>query len=222
MRLYSIAEDLLLCLDPHTLRAAELVSKEWCRVISEGRLWKKLTERKVLKDPIWRTLCKRNDWIQYLFKYPKDNPLPPNSFYRSICMRISSDIEVTELNWRHGMFEYKRIQCNSQVERGVYCLQYDDTKIVCGLRDNTISIWDSRSLQCTKTLQGHTGSVLCLQFDDNVIISGSSDETIRVWDIHTGINVNTYTHHREPVLNLRFERNKLISCSKVSSMFVSQ
>jgi len=29
-------------------------------------------------------------------------------------------------------------------------LQYDDQKIVSGLRDNTIKIWDRNTLQCTK------------------------------------------------------------------------
>ncbi|VDN84263.1 unnamed protein product, partial [Brugia pahangi] len=59
----------------------------------------------------------------------------------------------------------------------VYCLQYDDDKIISGLRDHTIKIWQRKDLQCSKTL--HTGSVLYLQYDDRVIISGSSDTTVR-------------------------------------------
>ena len=52
---------------------------------------------------------------------------------------------------------------------GVYCLQYDDNKIVSGLRDNTIKMWDRQTLQqYSKVLTGHTGSVLCLQYDDKV------------------------------------------------------
>lgn len=66
---------------------------------------------------------------------------------------------------------------------GVYCLQYDDDKIISGLRDHTIKIWQRKDLQCSKTLRGHTGSVLCLQYDDRVIISGSSDTTVRYADI---------------------------------------
>ncbi len=66
--------------------------------------------------------------------------------------------------------------------QGVYCLQYDDTKIVSGLRDNTIKMWDRSTLSCLRVLNGHTGSVLCLQYDDKVIISGSSDSTVRQTD----------------------------------------
>lgn len=44
----------------------------------------------------------------------------------------------------------QRINCRSENSKGVYCLQYDDNKIVSGLRDNTIKIWDRHTLQCNK------------------------------------------------------------------------
>lgn len=37
---------------------------------------------------------------------------------------------------------------------GVYCLQYDDDKIISGLRDNTIKMWQRSDLTCTETLTG--------------------------------------------------------------------
>ena len=45
-------------------------------------------------------------------------------------------------------------------------------------------------MECTRILQGHTGSVLCLQYDEKVIVTGSSDSTIRCVrdvcvDVHT-------------------------------------
>ena len=56
-----------------------------------------------------------------------------------------------ENNWRDGRYTLQRIDCRSEKSAvGVYCLQYDDHKIVSGLRDNTIKIWDRNSLQCIK------------------------------------------------------------------------
>lgn len=49
-----------------------------------------------------------------------------------------------------GRHNLQRINCRSENSKGVYCLQYDDHKIVSGLRDNTIKIWDRNSLQCVK------------------------------------------------------------------------
>lgn len=34
----------------------------------------------------------------------------------------------------------QRIQCRSENSKGVYCLQYDDEKIISGLRDNSIKV----------------------------------------------------------------------------------
>ncbi|PSN46000.1 F-box/WD repeat-containing protein 1A [Blattella germanica] len=155
-----VAESILSYLDADSLCAAELVCKEWYRVISEGMLWKKLIER---KDTIFIQTKARRE--------------PSQSFI------LQNSIEN---NWRMGRHVLQRINCRSENSKGVYCLQYDDQKIVSGLRDNTIKIWDRNTLQCTKVLTGHTGSVLCLQYDDKVIISGSSDSTVRVWDVGTG------------------------------------
>lgn len=126
-----------------------------------------------------------------------------------------NDIESIENNWRNGQHMLKRINCRSENSKGVYCLQYDENKIVSGLRDNTIKIWDRSDLKCIKTLTGHTGSVLCLQYDDKVIISGSSDSTVRVWDVASGDMVNTLIHHCEAVLHLRFNNGMMVTCSKV-------
>ncbi len=43
-------------------------------------------------------------------------------------------------NWKNGHHSLTRIECHSENSKGVYCLQYDDKKIVSGLRDNTIKV----------------------------------------------------------------------------------
>lgn len=173
-----IAENILGFLDAKSLRAAELVCQSWLRVISEGMLWKKLIERKVHTDTLWRGLAERRAWIQFLFKPKPGEQHPNHSFYRRMYPSIIKDIDAIENNWRCGKHNLQRINCRSENSKGVYCLQYDDTKIVSGLRDNTIKMWDRGNLSCLRVLNGHTGSVLCLQYDDKVIISGSSDSTV--------------------------------------------
>ncbi|OCT70026.1 hypothetical protein XELAEV_18036950mg [Xenopus laevis] len=125
-----------------------------------------------------------------------------------------------ESNWRCGRHSLQRIHCRSETSKGVYCLQYDDQKIVSGLRDNTIKIWDKNTLECKRVLMGHTGSVLCLQYDERVIITGSSDSTVRVWDVNTGEMLNTLIHHCEAVLHLRFNNGMMVTCSKDRSIAV--
>ncbi|KAI4504692.1 hypothetical protein M0802_000242 [Mischocyttarus mexicanus] len=215
-----VAESILSYLDAESLTAAELVCKEWHRVISEGMLWKKLIERKVRTDSVWRGLAERRGWIQYLFKPRPGESHPNHNFYRNLYPKIVKDIDSIDNNWRMGRFNLQRINCRSENSKGVYCLQYDDQKIVSGLRDNTIKIWDRNTLQCIKVLTGHTGSVLCLQYDDKAIISGSSDSTVRVWDATTGEMVSTLIHHCEAVLHLRFNNGMMVTCSKDRSIAV--
>nr|XP_027201664.1 beta-TrCP-like [Dermatophagoides pteronyssinus] len=215
-----IAESILTYLDEKSLCAAELVCKEWHRVISEGMLWKKLIESRVNTDSLWRGLAHRRGWIRYLYKPPPNESHPDHMFYRRLFPTIIMDIRCTENNWRSGKHTLNRINCRSEGSKGVYCLQYDDQKIISGLRDNTIKIWDRKDLACSNVLTGHTGSVLCLQYDDHVIISGSSDATVRVWEIKTGQMIKTLIHHCEAVLHLRFNNGMMVTCSKDRSIAV--
>lgn len=218
-----VAENILSYLDAGSLCAAESVCREWYRVISDGMLWKKLIERMVRTDNLWRGLAERRGWGHFLFK-PKPGEQPKDhKFYRTLYPQIIQDIERIENNWRTGRHTLQRIHCRSETSKGVYCLQYDDQKIVSGLRDNTIKvfqIWDRNSLECVQVLTGHTGSVLCLQYDENIIISGSSDSTVRVWCVKTGDMLNTLIHHCEAVLHLRFCDGIMVTCSKDRSIAV--
>jgi len=57
-----VAEKILSYLDADSLKAAELVCKEWYRVISDGMLWKKYIEHMVITDDLWRGLAERRGW----------------------------------------------------------------------------------------------------------------------------------------------------------------
>jgi len=215
-----IAEKILSFIDYKSLCASELVSKEWNRVIADGMLWRKLIERNVLTDPLWSGLAERKGWSSFLFRPKPGEQHREHEFYRKLYPQIIKDIECIENNWRTGRHTLQRIVCRSETSKGVYCLQYDDQKIVSGLRDNTIKIWQRDTLDCLQILQGHTGSVLCLQYDENVIISGSSDATVRVWSIKTGELLNTLIHHCEAVLHLKFSDGLMVTCSKDRSIAV--
>ena len=46
-------------------------------------------------------------------------------------------------------------------------------------------MWDSATLQCKATLQGHEDNVRVLAVGARHVFSGSWDKTIRVWDVET-------------------------------------
>jgi len=59
--------------------------------------------------------------------------------------------------------------------------------LASGSDDRTIRLWDTKTGQSTKVLNGHTGSVRSLTvLQDGTLASGSEDKTIRLWDTRTG------------------------------------
>lgn len=215
-----ISERILSYLDAKSLFNASCVCREWRRIIREGFLWKKLIEKKVRSDRLWAGLVRRRGWDNDLFKPPSDYDYTKHQI---LYFNIVADIQDLERRWRDGEHNTQRILCHSENSKGVYCIQYDDNKIVSGLRDNTIKVWDRQSLKCTRTFQGHTGSVLCLQYDDKVIVSGSSDATVRVWDVNDLNNsqpLNTVIQHTEAVLHLKFNKNMMVTCSKDRTIII--
>ncbi|VDM37042.1 unnamed protein product [Toxocara canis] len=236
----NVAEIILSQVEARWLRCCERVSRSWRRVVAHRMLWRKLIERKVRTDPVWRGIAEKRAWMRFIFiskecahsliyhekgwtdeaaeklRGSLDSIEMQHRFYRDLYPIMEKDIEALETNWQLGNHVLSRINCHSEQSKGVYCLQYDDEKIVSGLRDNTIKIWRRDTLQCMQTLRGHTGSVLCLQYDERVIISGSSDTTVRVWDVNSGEELHTLIHHAEAVLHLRSKDRSIAVWDMVS------
>lgn len=56
--------------------------------------------------------------------------------------------------------------------------------------DNSISIWDTRSLKLTHTFQGN--DLTCMDIFGYSIYTGSSDGTFKIWDIRNNSSVNIF------------------------------
>ena len=93
--LHHIAYKILSYLDAKSLCRAEQVCGEWYQVITDGFLWKKLIERKVLTDPVWKGLSDRKGWGKYLFRHVPLSEGITLSYYRQLYPNIIKDIEVS-------------------------------------------------------------------------------------------------------------------------------
>ena len=107
---------------------------------------------------------------------------------------------MLESSWHHGEYGVTKINCDS----AIWCLQYDNNKIVSGHEDGTIKVWNKITSTCIKSLIGHTKHVNCLQFENEILVSGSADTTIRIWNIDMGTLLNTITHHTDRVSSIKF------------------
>ncbi|ETW09198.1 hypothetical protein H310_01622 [Aphanomyces invadans] len=66
------------------------------------------------------------------------------------------------------------------------CFSPDGTKLVAGMPQNTIRIWDMASNEEAPPLIGHDAEIYSLDYVGNHIVSGSGDRKVRLWDARTG------------------------------------
>lgn len=130
-------------------------------------------------------------------------------------------------NWRTNN---KRLACTFTGHAGtVYCLQFDDEKLVTGSTDATIKVWDLKG-QVRHSLTGHTARIRCLRYNDTMLASGSvvrpctcmsarrltpvpQDHSIKLWNLADLTLVRTLTGHTKYVYCVQFVDNMLVTGS---------
>lgn len=73
----------------------------------------------------------------------------------------------------------------------ITCLEMSDDDqcpmIFSGSYDNTIGIWDTRTLLCKHILIGHTGYICAIKnLSKTQIVTSGDDKTLRIWDTNSG------------------------------------
>ncbi|RKP33690.1 WD40-repeat-containing domain protein, partial [Dimargaris cristalligena] len=100
-------------------------------------------------------------------------------------------------NWNHCRFTKRRFIARDN--NIITCLQFDDQKIVSGSDGERIYVYDTRSGELLRQLDGHSGGVWTLQYIGNTLVSGSTDRSVRVWDIEKGRCTHVFTGHTSTV-----------------------
>jgi WD40 repeat protein len=69
----------------------------------------------------------------------------------------------------------------------------DGARLASSGGDRTVKVWDARTGQELRALQGHTATVECIAFspDGARLASGSKDRRVKVWDARTGQELRT-------------------------------
>lgn len=187
------------------LSKCALVSRAWNRVTMSDALLRSRYRKQIVMDPTFGEFVSK--------QCPTDDMgrKAQLSGFRPLYLSLRQSYQRLEENWRTGKCQPTSLICGGN---GVYCIQYDDHKLLSGSRDCKIRVWDLATQRCTAIFSGHSGSVLCLQYDHEKIVSGSSDSTARVWELATGMCRAILPHHTDSVLHLRFRGTQLVTCSK--------
>ena len=65
-----------------------------------------------------------------------------------------------------------------------------DSKIIASVSEFEIDLWDRKTGEHIRALEGHSDTITCMVFDGENVISGSSDQSIRIWNKNTGECIN--------------------------------
>jgi len=78
--------------------------------------------------------------------------------------------------------------------------------VVATAGDQTLVLWDARSLQRLRTFQGHSDFVTSVAFspDTKQLLSASADKTIKLWDVATGALLRTFVGHSDSITSASF------------------
>lgn len=102
--------------------------------------------------------------------YP--NPIPHPSLSRFLQSNNAGPILLHSLH---------------ELNSSVLSLAANENYIFSGSQNEVISVWDKKTFTLTRTLHGHTGSVLALEYakDKQWLFSSSGDSTVRIWSTVT-------------------------------------
>lgn len=117
--------------------------------------------------------------------------------------------------------ELMRFRVESLVNAVAYST--DGTRIVSGLYDQSVRVWDATTGEQFRVLEGHTKQVTSVGFwsDRGRIVSGSDDQSVQVWDLTTGEKPPISEDHTISVnsVNSSNDGRKIVSCALHGSAF---
>jgi F-box and WD-40 domain protein CDC4 len=115
--------------------------------------------------------------------------------YKSLYRRH----HMIQQNWTSGKVKPSHVAFAAHPRHVITCLQFDADKIITGSDDTLIHVYDTKTGQLRKKLEGHEGGVWALQYEGNTLVSGSTDRSVRVWDIEKGLCTQVFYGHTSTV-----------------------
>ena len=140
----------------------------------------------------------------------------PAELRKEVCKFAMNDKKHHALRWalhKHAEsvdFGAKRLEGHNDM---VQCVAVANNRIISGLDNGNIKIWNPEKELCEKTLLGHTDWIRCLAVANKKIISGSNDTTIKIWNPETGECETTLRGHGNAVSCLAVTSKNIISGS---------
>lgn len=134
-----LMENILSYLDLGSLHDAGMVSRRWYQLYQSQAVWRQVFVRDFApKQPM-------PTWEGQKRHIPGMGKRRPGQDYHTLY-KVRAQIDR---RWDNG--EAAAIYLNGHKD-SVYCVQFDENKIITGSRDHTIRVWDAHTYQCMRKL----------------------------------------------------------------------
>ncbi|KAM3517447.1 hypothetical protein NHJ13051_008971 [Beauveria bassiana] len=204
-----LAIQILAKLDAAALAKLSTVCKWWSQIIKNQHIWRESFLREMSKTYAACGPVQPNTGLGI----PKT--VPDNDWKRAYRVR-----QQLSQHWQQGNVSPVYLSGHTD---SVYCLQFDERKIISGSRDKTIRIWDMGTFECLLVI----GPPLvvrarALLFDNNLgethYASGPEDERRSV--VSTPDVATFDIHHNASILCLQYDDEILVTGSSDSHAIV--
>ncbi|KAK1813518.1 hypothetical protein LTR12_012087 [Friedmanniomyces endolithicus] len=132
------------CLDAVDLNRARQASRRWEELCLETSVWRNAYLRK------WGRRIHTDPAPILVGGAGVGRPNKPDQDWREM---YKARLEL-ERNWRRGAQAAGKAVYLSGHTDSVYCVQFDEEKIITGSRDRTIRVWDLNTFQCIRVIGG--------------------------------------------------------------------
>ncbi|RYP37668.1 hypothetical protein DL767_002841 [Monosporascus sp. MG133] len=204
-----LAIQVLAHLDATQLATASRVSKSWCELIQDQQ--------------IWRQSFMREKTVTYATTMPVQPGMGsgvPNIRPGNDWKKIYRARQELDQRWKIGR-RARAVYLNGHLD-SIYCLQFDENKIITGSRDKTIRIWDMHTLQCRLVIgPPEVVNETSILFDPNgkPLHFASLPDNERM-NPSVPVTVSFPTHHKASILCLQYDDDILVTGSSDSTCIV--
>ncbi|KAI1337898.1 WD40-repeat-containing domain protein [Xylariaceae sp. FL0016] len=206
---FELSIQILAHLDARQLCAVSRVSKEWHRAVQDQYIWR----QSFLREKTTTVATSQ--------------PVQPGSGCGVPSLRPGQDWQKIyrareELDKRWQNPKQARATYLNGHSDSIYCLQFDENKIITGARDNTIRIWDMRTLQCRLIIgPPEVVNETSILFDPNGKPThyASSPDNERS-NPSVPVTVSFPIHHKASILCLQYDDEILVTGSSDSTCIV--
>ncbi|SPO00586.1 related to F-box/WD-repeat protein [Cephalotrichum gorgonifer] len=176
----------------------------------------------VLNQHIWRESFLREKTATYA----TSEPIRPGAGFGVPTIKPSNDWreiylarEELDRRWRRG--EAKPVYLNGHMD-SIYCLQFDEFKIITGSRDKTIRVWDMHTFECKLVIGPpevmNDAFVLVDENKQPVHYATLSNNQRVAYSMPTLVSFPT--HHKASILCLQYDDELLVTGSSDATCIV--